>query len=210
MTQPLGRRDRKKLETRHALIAAALELFAARGFDEVTVNDISEAADVGESTFFRHFPAKEAVLFADIDGLHEQIEAALLSRPAEEPLISAATHAVQHIFDVMENSPEQERVREMLMKSAPSVRSRMTDVLVRTTEALSDAIAKRLDVDATEDPRPRLLAGLLVQCAQWVRSNRLAHGRQLGERTFTDEIPKALQPIRHTLEGIRPIRKRKV
>jgi AcrR family transcriptional regulator len=62
----LGRRDRKRLETRKGLAAVALELFAERGFDAVTVNDIADRADVDPSTFYRHFGSKEAVVFSDL------------------------------------------------------------------------------------------------------------------------------------------------
>lgn len=57
-----GRRERHRAETRDRLYAAALELFADRGFLETTVEDITEAADVGKGTFFNYFPTKEHIL----------------------------------------------------------------------------------------------------------------------------------------------------
>jgi len=57
-----GRRERRRLETRERLFRAALDLFARRGFLETTVEDITEAADVGKGTFFNYFPTKEHVL----------------------------------------------------------------------------------------------------------------------------------------------------
>src|ERR1700722_13978554 len=57
-----GRRERRRVETRERLFRAALELFARRGFLETTVEDITEAADVGKGTFFNYFPTKEHVL----------------------------------------------------------------------------------------------------------------------------------------------------
>jgi len=57
-----GRRERHRVETRDRLFRAALELFAERGFLETTVEDITEAADVGKGTFFNYFPTKEHVL----------------------------------------------------------------------------------------------------------------------------------------------------
>lgn len=57
-----GRRGRKAKETRLRLFRAALQLFADRGFQNVTVEDITEAADVGKGTFFNYFETKEHVL----------------------------------------------------------------------------------------------------------------------------------------------------
>ena len=58
------RRERRRVETRERLYRAALELFGERGFLETTVEDITEAADVGKGTFFNYFPTKEHVLAA--------------------------------------------------------------------------------------------------------------------------------------------------
>lgn len=57
-----GRRERRRAETRERIFRAALQLFAQRGFLETTVEDITEAADVGKGTFFNYFPTKEHVL----------------------------------------------------------------------------------------------------------------------------------------------------
>lgn len=58
----LTRRARHSAETRERLYRAALRLFAERGFAATTVEDITEAADVGKGTFFNYFPTKEHVL----------------------------------------------------------------------------------------------------------------------------------------------------
>jgi len=57
-----GRRERRRAEIRERIFRAALQLFAERGFLETTVEDITEAADVGKGTFFNYFPTKEHVL----------------------------------------------------------------------------------------------------------------------------------------------------
>src|SRR5437879_2395061 len=87
-TRPaLGRRDRKRLETRNILVAVALKLFAERGFDAVTVNDIADRADVDPSTFYRHFATKEAVIFADLDDRTGRIGDAISAQPVDRPLL---------------------------------------------------------------------------------------------------------------------------
>lgn len=57
-----GRRERHRTETRDRIYRAALQLFAERGYLETTVEDITNAADVGKGTFFNYFPTKEHVL----------------------------------------------------------------------------------------------------------------------------------------------------
>src|SRR5580765_8714561 len=59
-----SRRQRKSAELRERLFRAALDLFARKGFSETTVEDITEAADLGKGTFFNYFPSKEHVLLA--------------------------------------------------------------------------------------------------------------------------------------------------
>jgi AcrR family transcriptional regulator len=62
MEQALSRRERKKQETRQRLLESALALFRENGYDETTVEDITERTDVAKGTFFNYFPSKEALL----------------------------------------------------------------------------------------------------------------------------------------------------
>lgn len=57
-----GRRERRRMETREKIFRAAMQLFAERGFFQTTTEDITEAADVGQGTFFNYFPTKQHVL----------------------------------------------------------------------------------------------------------------------------------------------------
>jgi AcrR family transcriptional regulator len=62
MEESLSRRERKKLETRSALMEAALSLFREKGYDQTTVEEITEQADVAKATFFNYFPSKQALV----------------------------------------------------------------------------------------------------------------------------------------------------
>src|SRR5258708_26626828 len=61
---PSNRRERQSLERRERLFRAALDLFARKGFAETTVEDITNAADLGKGTFFNYFPSKQHILLA--------------------------------------------------------------------------------------------------------------------------------------------------
>src|SRR6478735_12000423 len=67
--------------TRGPMVDAALALFAERGFDSTSVEDVVARAGVGRTTFFRHFPTKEDVVFPDHDGLLRRVDARLAPRP---------------------------------------------------------------------------------------------------------------------------------
>lgn len=72
-----GRRERRTVETRERLFRSALDLFAKKGFAETTVEDITEAADVGKGTFFNYFPSKDHILLAFGEMQLAKLEAAV-------------------------------------------------------------------------------------------------------------------------------------
>jgi AcrR family transcriptional regulator len=84
----LGLRERKRLATRRAIQRAVLTLSRERGFDRVTVEDISKAAQVSARTFFNYFPSKEAAVIGDMPALpgDDAIEAFVTAGPAQTVL----------------------------------------------------------------------------------------------------------------------------
>jgi len=80
-TSALGRRQRRSAEIRERLFRAALSLFAEKGFAETTVEDITNAADVGKGTFFNHFPSKDHILLAFGEMQLGKLEAAIELAP---------------------------------------------------------------------------------------------------------------------------------
>src|SRR5690242_18367032 len=87
-----GRRERKKQRTREALVDSAFRLFAEKGFEATTVEEIADAVDVSSRTFFRYFASKEDVLLTFQDEQFCAMKAAFAARPADEPMISAVRH----------------------------------------------------------------------------------------------------------------------
>jgi len=84
---PPDRRQRRSTEIRERLFRAALNLFAQKGFLETTVEDITEAADVGKGTFFNYFPSKDHILLAFGEMQLGKLEAAIeMARQTNEPM----------------------------------------------------------------------------------------------------------------------------
>jgi AcrR family transcriptional regulator len=82
-----GRRQRRSAETRQRLFRAALDLFARKGFTKTTVEDITEAADVGKGTFFNYFPSKDHILLAFGEMQLGKLESAVAeARASHEPM----------------------------------------------------------------------------------------------------------------------------
>jgi AcrR family transcriptional regulator len=84
---PSDRRQRRSAEIRERLFRSALALFAEKGFAETTVEDITEAADVGKGTFFNYFPSKDHILLAFGEMQLGKLEAAVdEARRTNEPM----------------------------------------------------------------------------------------------------------------------------
>ena len=78
-----GLRERKRAHSRATTVDVALQLFAARGYDEVTVADICAAAQIAPRTFFRYFPSKEDVLAEPAREMADRVSAAISTAPPE-------------------------------------------------------------------------------------------------------------------------------
>jgi AcrR family transcriptional regulator len=84
MTAPTGRREASKQATRAALQAAALQLFAERGYDATTVADIARAANVTHRTFYRYFDGKDGLLADQYLTWLAALRSEIMARPAGE------------------------------------------------------------------------------------------------------------------------------
>ena len=165
---PPDRRTRKRLATRQRISDVATRLFVERGFDEVTVDEIAEAADVARMTVFNHFSRKEDMFFDLDEEGREDLLAALEKRDAGTSPIEAlrlfahwAVAEQRPYIRFFEEGSERFmkaiRASEALKARARAIRDELTDML---TIALAKAAGRHLP-----DPAASLAASLLV--ATW-------------------------------------------
>jgi len=91
-----GRRERRRMETREKIFRAAMQLFAERGFSQTTTEDITEAADVGQGTFFNYFPTKHHVLTVLSEKQMEKVTAAWQEAEAGNAPIREVLRRLMH------------------------------------------------------------------------------------------------------------------
>lgn len=154
-TPPAGRSAR----TRERLLAAAVELFVRKGFDDTTVAEIAAAAGVTPMTFFRHFGSKEAVVLDDpYDPL---MVAGVAAQPVWLPPLARAARGVRTAWErvpIEASGPVRERIR--IVAASPALRGAM----VTNTERSQAAVAARLVQDGT-DPVDAAVAASAVLSA---------------------------------------------
>jgi AcrR family transcriptional regulator len=141
-----GLRHRKKEATQNLLRDAALRLFSERGFANVSVDEIANAADVSRSTFFRYFGSKEAVLFEEIDEAGDEFLKLLDGRPAGESpweAFAAALIASPGLAKGDGDKDRQQRVIDDLLRNDPSLHGRRLAMLERWAGILAGVFARR-------------------------------------------------------------------
>lgn len=173
-----GLRERKKEKTRLALEHAALTLFAEKGFDGTTVDEIVEACDVSQRTFFRYYGAKEDVLFADGDELLAALLAALAARPVDELPVRAVQAAFQPTLEEYAEDRDRLLLRSRVFDGSSSLRSHKFERQQSWEEAVTTALLAR-DAQrggATSPLHLRLVAGAALACFraalhQWLEAD---------------------------------------
>lgn len=156
-----GLREQQKARTRQRLVQVALSLFEERGFDEVTVEEIADAAMVSPRTFYRYFGTKEAVLYDGQDDQLTLLHDVITSQPREEPPLAAIRAAVLVLARQAAGTADISLRRARISGSTTSLGEYQRSTLIpRWEEALTLAVAERLGVDPETDPRPLLLAGI--------------------------------------------------
>lgn len=157
------RRERKKRQTREALIHAALELFDAKGYEHTAVREITDTVDVSERTFFRYFANKEDLALSFVRDARDVMLKALANRPAEEEPLTALRKAMhesmEHFTPDDGGEPPYLKVTR-LIDSTPSLLAANLRYMHEHDSDLVRVLARREGVDPDADLRPRVLAAV--------------------------------------------------
>lgn len=149
MVETSGRRERKKAATRKAISDAATLLFLERGFDEVSIREIADEADVSPTTVFAHFPQKEALVFDEDEEQREQIVAAVRDR-APGVSVSDALHSLYRdgLLSLADEHGEETRLRFMeFVGRTPALRDYANRMWLSHEVALAEELARQAGLE---------------------------------------------------------------
>ncbi|PAN01401.1 TetR family transcriptional regulator [Streptomyces sp. Alain-F2R5] len=199
-----GLRERKKQRTRDTLLRSALVLFTERGYEATTVDDIAEAAEVSQRTFFRYFASKEEAAFFVSRLAESHFVDAVRRRPPEEAPLDAMRQALVECWDTIGEAVEQLVPLELHMRfyrvieSTPALLAAHLRRATELEEEIARIVAHRENVDVDADPRPRVVVaafGAVMRVTERIWSTRddagLAALREL-TAAYLDQVVPAL------------------
>ncbi len=135
-----GRRERRRNETLEKLLLAAMELFGTKGFANTTVEEITEAADVGKGTFFNYFPSKQHVLSyfmgRQLGRVEHHLE--LLKRDGEQSVEPILRSLARDLAKLPSRSPEMARTVVAAFLGDAEVRDFVTTHMERGREMVAE------------------------------------------------------------------------
>jgi len=186
----------------HALLrSAALELFAANGYEATTVDEIARQAGMSRRTFFRHFSSKEDVIFPDHDALLAAVEELLSSPPVGSPVASACA-AMRTVFDSYLAEPDVALQRYRLTHTIPTLRDREITSVSRYQRLLTGYLGQHNGKSVEAALRAELVAAAVIAAhnhvlRRWLRRGCTGRPRAELDRAFdlvvtmTEPVPRA-------------------
>jgi len=163
---PLGRRERKKQQTREQIAEVARLLFVEHGFDGVTVAAIARVADVSEQTVFNHFRTKEELVYWRMGAFEEELFATLRARAAGETVLVAFGRFVRRprgLFDPRLDAEACERLAGLarMITQSPALLAREQSIFAAYTASLAEFLAEESGA-SSDDTRPWIAANAMI------------------------------------------------
>src|ERR1700739_1072988 len=183
LMMPQSRAGRRRPTPPHPITDVALKLFTARGFAEVSVDDVAQAAGIARRTLFRYYASKNAILWGDFDTHRAHLQELLDNVDPKVPLGEALRGALLafNTFDECETARHRQRMR-VILETAELQAYSMT-MYAGWREVMAGFVAHRLSVKTT-DPLPQTVAWTMLGVAL------SAYEHWLGDESVT--LPTAL------------------
>lgn len=158
--------------TRGGISDVAIALFAERGFDATSVDDIAEAAGIARRTFFRYFPSKSAVPWGDFDAGLDVLRNLLADMPTESSIPDALVSALVRFNSFPDEERDIHRTRMRLIFEVPALQAYSMVMYQGWRQVIGEFVAARTHV-ATDDLYPRTAGWLALGVAisayeQWL------------------------------------------
>jgi AcrR family transcriptional regulator len=152
---------RKQELVREAIYDAAIELFAVKGFDETTVEEVAQAAGVSRRSFFRYFASKDDLLAQNIVKYGSILSAAITACP---PTLNPMEIVRETVLSVVRESVAHPRTRQIVEISLRSASARQAhhSRMLEVEDVVAAAFAGRLKCASRDELKPRLLANLTL------------------------------------------------
>ncbi|WP_210588503.1 mycofactocin system transcriptional regulator [Streptomyces sp. GESEQ-35] len=186
-------RTGRRPSTSHAQLEQhALRLFSARGFDEVTVEDIAAAAGIGRRTFFRYYRSKNDAVWGNFEEELQRMRAVLAAYPSDLPMMDALREAIVDFNRLDASQLPWHRVRMSLIMQVPALQAHSTLRYAEWRAVVAEFVAPRLG-RPTDALLPQVIAHACLGAAvaayeQWLRHD----GSDLSD--FLDQALRALAP----------------
>jgi len=157
-----GRSEAGRAEVRRDLVAGAVTLFAERGYDDTTVDDIAAAAGVGRRTFFRYFRAKEEAVSPDHAAALARVDEIFESAHATEPPAVLALRAGETVFDIYTEDPALSVARYRVTHQVAALRDRESASVDHYRRLFTRHLRRRLAADPDGDLRAAVIGAAVV------------------------------------------------
>lgn len=196
--QPTGLRDITRDAVRNSISDVAVDLFAERGFDAVTVEDIAQAVGISARSFHRYFPAKEDAVLGDSTPWGELVRGVVAARPTDEPVWQCLRTAYEALLGQSGELDARMKRRMRVLGSTPSLRARNMEKHLRWEAMLTPLIAVRLPGQNTTI-RARTIIQASLACwdialATWAEEAETRSAGHLLALTFAELHPTPAGP----------------
>ena len=190
-------RSRKKQRTRQEIADAALQLFARRGFDAVTVADIARAAEVSEQTVYNYFKTKESLVFDEDEAFEARFVTMVRDRPKTQSLLDAVRVEARAFLNALSRRPSGAHRRgsmPYLVATSEPLRRHWLAVAERHGRAVAHALVAESS-GVLSLPEAKVLGAALVAVFAMIID-------EIGQTMTTDgDVPARIKTLRQEVES---------